>query len=103
MALAIGIYLPAYLGIGILLGALARRFAEGSGPQRSTSVLCAAGLITGAAIFDLSFGIGIIAGLRPEAIRVIELPYAATALLGLVGIAAVLALIAFNSRVSTKD
>lgn len=102
MALAIGIYLPAYLGIGILLGAIARRIAEGAGPQRSTSVLCAAGLITGAAIFDLLFGVGIIAGLSPEGLKVIELPYAVTALLGLVGIAAVLALIAFNSRISTK-
>ncbi len=56
MALAVGIYLPSYLGIGILIGALFRWFGEGERKQRAESILCAAGLITGAALFDLILG-----------------------------------------------
>ena len=56
MALAVGIYLPSYLGIGILIGALFRWFGEGDRKQRAESILCAAGLITGAALFDLILG-----------------------------------------------
>lgn len=69
MALAVGIYLPAYLGVGILIGALFRRVAEGpGGAQRNESLLAAAGLITGAAFFELLLGIGILGGLQPEAL-----------------------------------
>ena len=61
MALAVGIYLPAYLGIAILVGALFRFLAEGPGKrQRGESILTAAGLITGAALLDLLLGVGII-------------------------------------------
>jgi len=57
MALAVGIYLPAYLGVGILIGAACRWFAErGSGVRRNESILAAAGLITGAAALELLLG-----------------------------------------------
>ncbi len=57
MAFAVGIYLPPYLGVGILIGALARRLAEGrASTQRAESILAAAGLITGAALFELILG-----------------------------------------------
>lgn len=56
MALAVGIYLPAYLGVGILIGSLFRFFAERGGKQRNESILAAAGLITGAAALELILG-----------------------------------------------
>ena len=57
MALAVGIYLPPYLGVGILMGALFRWFGERkSGKQRNESILAAAGLITGAAALELILG-----------------------------------------------
>jgi putative OPT family oligopeptide transporter len=61
MALAVGIYLPPYLGVGILIGAAFRYMGEGGRRQRPESILCAAGLITGAAFFELVFG-SILAG-----------------------------------------
>ena len=60
MALAVGIYLPPYLGFGILIGALARRAGEGKGLRVPEGILAAAGLITGAALFELVFGIAIL-------------------------------------------
>ncbi|MCB9907379.1 MAG: OPT/YSL family transporter [Planctomycetes bacterium] len=63
MALAVGIYLPPSLGVGILIGAGFRWFAErGTGKQRNESILAAAGLITGAAAFELLQGILILFG-----------------------------------------
>lgn len=70
MALAVGIYLPAYLGIGILIGSLCRFFAEGRAKQSHESILTAAGLITGAALFELILGailVGV-SGFRPSAL-----------------------------------
>ena len=62
MALAVGIYLPAHVGIAILVGAIFRFLAEGPGKrQRGESILTAAGLITGAALLDLVIGVAIIA------------------------------------------
>ncbi len=62
MALAVGIYLPAALGIGILIGAAFRWFGErGQGRQRHESILAAAGLITGAAALQLLLGVLILA------------------------------------------
>ena len=71
MALAVGIYLPGYLGVGILIGALFRWFAErGTGRQRGESILAAAGLITGAAALELILGVLILKfrdqGFSPE-------------------------------------
>jgi len=63
MAFAVGIYLPADVGIAILVGTLFRFFAEGKGVrQRGESILAAAGLITGAALLDLVLGVAIVAG-----------------------------------------
>jgi len=63
MAFAVGIYLPAHVGIAILIGCLFRYFAEGKGArQRNESILTAAGLITGAALLELVLGIAIVAG-----------------------------------------
>ncbi|MEZ5980256.1 MAG: OPT/YSL family transporter [Planctomycetota bacterium] len=57
MALAVGMYLPPELGVGILIGGVARRLGEGrnSGGHRAT--LTAAGLVTGAAGYELALGI----------------------------------------------
>jgi putative OPT family oligopeptide transporter len=67
MALAVGIYLPVFLGVGILLGALARAAGEGAraageggGKRVAEATLAAAGLITGAALFELLLGISIL-------------------------------------------
>lgn len=60
MALAVGIYLPPYLGIGILVGSLFRRMGEGRGKQTNESILAAAGLITGAALLELILGVMIV-------------------------------------------
>lgn len=58
MALAVGMYLPPYLGVGIMIGALARRL--GSGPRHTDGhrgTLTAAGLVTGAAGYELVLGV----------------------------------------------
>ena len=60
MALAVGIYLPPYLGVGILIGAAFRWFGERGRGQSGESILAAAGLITGAALFELLLGISIV-------------------------------------------
>lgn len=58
MALAVGMYLPPYLGVGILIGALARRAGSGAaGAQGHRGTLTAAGLVTGAAGYELVLGI----------------------------------------------
>jgi putative OPT family oligopeptide transporter len=78
MAVAVGIYLPAAIGIGILLGAGFRRAAEGRRDRpRHESILAAAGLITGSAALDLVLGILIllVAGFDPEtSLKVLDLP-----------------------------
>jgi putative OPT family oligopeptide transporter len=61
MALAVGIYLPPALGVGILIGAGFRWFGEGKRRQTSESILTAAGLITGAALLELILGSLIVA------------------------------------------
>ena len=71
MALAVGIYLPAYLGIGILIGSMFRYFGErareretGRRERTNEGILAAAGLITGAAALDLILGIAVLFGGR---------------------------------------
>lgn len=100
MALAVGIYLPGYLGIGILLGAVTRYIAEGGASQTHQSILVAAGLITGAAAFDLIFGLGILSGWDVTSIAVNGLPPAVPTVIAIGGLAAILALIyrASNKR-----
>jgi uncharacterized oligopeptide transporter (OPT) family protein len=68
MALAVGIYLPPYLGFGMLLGAVFRLVAERGGLRRSEGILAAAGLITGGALLDLVLGLGMLTapGFSPE-------------------------------------
>ncbi len=68
LAFAVGIYLPAYIGVGIMLGALAR-FVATFKVQASTheGILAAAGIITGDALAALIIGIFIIAGVDVEA------------------------------------
>ena len=69
MAFAVGIYLPAEVGISILIGAMFRFFAEGKGArQRGESILAAAGLITGAALLDLILGVAIVAGFSEDSL-----------------------------------
>ena len=70
LAFAVGIYLPSYIGTGILLGSLARL----SGTKSLTKIthrgiLTAAGLITGDALFALLFGILAIAGTEIAAVE----------------------------------
>lgn len=93
MALAVGIYLPGYLGVGILLGALARYAAERGTSQTHQSILVAAGLITGAAAFDLIFGLGILSGWDVTSIAVNELPAIVSTGVAIAGLVAILALI----------
>jgi putative OPT family oligopeptide transporter len=90
MALAVGIYLPAYIGIGILIGASFRRIAEGAGKkQRNESILTAAGLITGSAFWDLALGVLVlaVAGFNPdESLRVFHWERWLSDLLGIEGL-----------------
>lgn len=122
MALAVGIYLPVFLGVGILLGALARAAGEGGGKRVAEATLAAAGLITGAALFELLLGISILSipdftaaslsvasaedlnllthwSAAPQFVQ--DLPpfwLDGRNLAGLLGIAALLAILFFNGR-----
>lgn len=62
MALAVGIYLPAAIGTGILIGTGFRWLAARGARQSNESILAAAGLITGAAFLELFLGIGLTTG-----------------------------------------
>jgi len=96
MALAVGIYLPAAIGVGILIGALFRFFGErGHGKQTNESILTAAGLITGSALLELVLGIMILFGFQEHALEIFEAPGTWTAALGILLIGA---LLFFNSR-----
>ena len=71
MALAVGIYLPADMGIAILVGSMIRFVAEGKGArQRGESILTAAGLITGAALLELILGVAIIFGFSQSSLAI---------------------------------
>jgi uncharacterized oligopeptide transporter (OPT) family protein len=102
MALAVGIYLPPYLGVGILIGSLFRWFAERGRPQRNESILAAAGLITGAALFELLLGIAIVFLEFDESrLEIVDLPGWLHAALGAAGILGLGAILWFNSRART--
>ena len=71
MALAVGIYLPADMGIAILVGSMIRFVAEGKGArQRGESILTVAGLITGAALLELILGVAIIFGFSQSSLAI---------------------------------
>lgn len=99
MALAVGIYLPSYLGIGILIGSLCRFVAERGSSQRNESILAAAGLVTGAAILELILGMLIVfAGFDMARLEILHPGDAvrnAVAVIGILGLGGVLWL---NSR-----
>lgn len=65
LAFAVGIYLPAVMGTGMLLGSMARFMAtRRPGATTHSGILVAAGLITGDALFALLFGILLVAGVN---------------------------------------
>ncbi len=109
MALAVGIYLPPYIGVGILIGATCRWLGERGGKQRGESILAAAGLITGAAAFDLVIGSLIVAtaptgGMEfsPASLLLFgETPALVMNILGLVGIGIIGVTLFTNSRNKT--
>lgn len=74
MALAVGLYLPPELGVGLLLGALARYAGDRAKIERSESILTAGGLITGAALFDLLIGVAMLGGVSLTSLKVFSLP-----------------------------
>ncbi len=76
MALAVGIYLPPYLGFGMILGTLARAFGERKRQKQPEVILAAAGLITGAALLELVFGFALLAlpWLDPVVLLALEQP-----------------------------
>ncbi|MFT7542259.1 MAG: putative OPT family oligopeptide transporter [Gammaproteobacteria bacterium] len=101
MALAVGIYLPAYLGVGILIGSLFRAFGERGRKQGNESILTAAGLITGAALYELVLG-SMIVGLDfdPKALKVFSFAEGSLipSIVGVVGILGLGSILYFNSR-----
>ena len=65
LAFAVGIYLPAEMGIGILVGNLARVVATASLSRSShRGILSAAGLIAGDSLFSLAAGVLIVCGIH---------------------------------------
>jgi putative OPT family oligopeptide transporter len=105
MALAVGIYLPAYLGIGILIGAFFRWFAERGRKQSNESILAAAGLITGAALLELILGVLIVGantgwyGFSLGDLSLgLDLPLVVTNVVAVAGIGGLGALLYLNSR-----
>lgn len=76
MAFAVGLYLPPDLGLGIIFGAGFRYLGErayerDNGKQERTyeSILSAAGMITGAAIYDLVIGMAVaLASFNPNSL-----------------------------------
>jgi len=68
MALAVGIYLSPYTGVGILIGSVCRTAGEllrargtgGVALQTHECILASAGMITGSAFFDLVLGIAVL-------------------------------------------
>ncbi len=106
MALAVGIYLPPFLGFGMLIGALARRAGEGKGRRVPEGILAAAGLITGAALFELVFGIAILGvpGFDPgKSLWVVGEGYSLGGWVAGAGIAMLAGVIWWNARRRTSE
>ena len=73
LAFAVGIYLPAVMGIGILAGNFARVFATVSLKKSShRGILAAAGLIAGDAMFSLLAGVLIVCRVNLETWKVVD-------------------------------
>lgn len=78
MALAVGIYLPADTGVGILIGAVFRAAGELLRQRRTglpsvqthECILAAAGMITGGAFLDLLLGIAVLFSFNPETLAI---------------------------------
>lgn len=98
MAFAVGLYLPPELGIGLMLGALARYAGDRGRQERSESILAAGGLITGAAAFDIVLGVALLFGLQPESLRLWSGPAWMLHVGALVGIALILQLLYSRAR-----
>lgn len=98
MALAVGLYLPAELGVGLVLGALARYAGDRANIERSESILTAGGLITGAALFDLLIGIVMLGGVSLTTLQIFSLPPTVLNLVACGGIAAVMWLLYRSAR-----
>ncbi len=113
MALAVGIYLPAYLGVGILIGSLFRAVGERGRKQKNESILAAAGLITGAALYELVLGSMIVGvDFDPKKLDLFSFddgwwrPFSegslTPSLIGVAGIIALGSILYFNSRPQRK-
>lgn len=98
MALAVGLYLPPELGVGLILGSLARYFGDRARVERSESVLAAGGLITGAAVFDIALGIALLTGVSMASLQISGVPVWTQHFLAVGGIAMVLALLYSRAR-----
>lgn len=98
MALAVGLYLPPELGVGLLLGALARYAGDRARIERSESILTAGGLITGAALFDLLIGVAMLGGVSLTSLKVFALPPTVLNLVACGGIASVMWLLYRSAR-----
>ncbi len=96
LAFAVGIYLPSYIGTGILLGALAR-FLATRRIQASTheGILTAAGLITGDAFASLILA-GLVIGQMDEGLRPALGDAQFPLWLGRAGLVIMLLLVTFN-------
>lgn len=101
MALAVGIYLPAAIGTGILTGAVFRYLGErGRARQTNESILAAAGLVTGSALMELGLGMAVLIGFDEQGLELFQSASVSTAV---IGIFAAGFLLMWNSRRSSAD
>lgn len=98
MAFAVGLYLPPELGVGLVIGALARYAGDRAKIERSESILAAGALITGAASFDILLGVGLLLGVDPATLQVFAFPAIVLNLVALAGIALVIWLLYSRAR-----
>lgn len=103
MAFAIGLYLPPYLGIGLVIGALARELGRKKSAEAAKPVLLASGLITGAASFDILLGIALLSGANTSALQTLNLPAALSTALSAGALAVICWLIYRSARRSTLN
>lgn len=103
MAFAVGLYLPPELGIGLVIGALARYAGDRAKLERSESILAAGGLITGAAAFDILLGVALLAGVETSQLRLFAFPAFVLNATALAGIAMVVALLYTRARGDDDD
>jgi len=119
MAMAVGLYLPAEMGVGILAGSLFRYAGEqvrkrrvGRPERTHESILTAAGLITGSAFMDLLLGIATLFGFDIASLSVfssedesgkVPLPAAIQTLVSLIGIIFLCALLYCNANLGVAE